>query len=218
MSKVDDLLQEINSWDLLKELPEQYQDFVYEQQIVVRENKIFIFEYVATALRKKISVFYDLLSKDYMLKVYCGMNEFIDINFIHPSKDHFATLFLKRWKDILTELGGKSNSTVSSIIIDKKILSLLEENILQKKIKNFELYISPENPFRYINGATIIIDYSDFAVGNQLVIYYNEIKDEFYADLRKNNMLQTCTIFDSKNTDELKSLLEKKMLDCLGIF
>lgn len=218
MSKVEDLLKEINSWELLNKLPADYKKFVYAQNIAVEDNKICIFEYSATALRKKISIFYDLLSKDYMLKVNGGLNEFIDINFIHPNKERFAKVFLSRFERVLDELGAEANDKVSSIMLDKKILSLSDENILPKKIKNFELYISPENIFRYINGANIIIDYTDFAAGNQLVIYYNEIKDEFYADLRKNNILQTCTLFDAKNIGELKSLLEKKMLDCLGIF
>lgn len=218
MPKVENLLKEIDSWELLNILPAQYKNFVYVQNIAVQDNKICIFEYVAATLRKKISVFYDLLSKDYMLKVHCGLNEFININFIHPSKEHFATLFLQRWENILEELGAEFNQQVSTILSEKNIMALADEKLLPKKINNFELFISPENNFRYINGATIIVDYTDFAAGNQLVIYYNEIKDEFYADLRKNNILQTCTLFDSKNITELKSLLEKKMLDCLGIF
>lgn len=218
MSKVDDLLKEINSWELLDDLPEQYKKFTYKKNISVQDSKIYIFEYIASSLRRKISIFYDLLSKDYMLKISCGLNEFIDINFIHPDKKHFAQLFVSRFNTVLDELGAERNVNISTIMLAKNILSLSDESVLPKKIKDFELYISPENIFPYINGANIIIDYTNFTLGNQLVIYYNEIKDEFYADLRKNNILQTCTLFDAKNIGELKSLLEKKMLACLGDF
>ena len=82
---------------------------------------------------------------------------------------------------------------------------------LAKKIGSFELYIDPSHAIEHINGSIILIDYSDFARRDQLIIMYNRLRDEFFGELKVNSVFRTTTSFDGRNVKELEDKLKKNL-------
>ena len=82
---------------------------------------------------------------------------------------------------------------------------------LPKKIGNFELYITPESPLEYINGSWVILDYSDFANGNQLMFLYNSFRNELFAETKKGYLPLTTEEFNANSLEALNALIEKKL-------
>ena len=82
---------------------------------------------------------------------------------------------------------------------------------LPKQIGNFELYITPGCPLEYINGSWIILDYSDFANGNQLMFLYNSFRNELFAEMKKGHLPLTTEEFNANSLEALSALLEEKL-------
>ena len=82
---------------------------------------------------------------------------------------------------------------------------------LPPKIGPFELYISPDRAIEHINGSIILIDYTDFARKDQLIIMYNRLRDQFFGELKINSVFHATMAFDSTNLKELEKCLDEHL-------
>ena len=98
--------------------------------------------------------------------------------------------------------------TISSIVCKKKIMEWEYGKSLPTELEGFELFIAPEKPLKITNGSYIILDYSDFSIASNFVIYYNIFRDEFFGEGRVHGIPEINYLFDSHDLAGLATKLE----------
>ncbi len=208
---MDDIIEQINNWQYPSSLPDKVEEFLLIKQIKADESSIEIFSYAAEHLKKKLLFYYNVKTKDYMLKRQFGFNEYNDINFINPSLEKMQQLLESNLEATLKEFLLPLSPDKSFILKEKGIYHWNYKDVLPAAIEDFELYIMPDKPVKLINGAYIVIDYSDFSKQKQFLIYYNELTDSFYAELKNKGIVSTTSAFDSRQIKDLEKLLIEKL-------
>ena len=93
---------------------------------------------------------------------------------------------------------------------EKKIYEWAYE--LPPEWEGFELYIKPSAAVEVTNGSFIVINYADFSIESDFVIYYNIYGDEFSGERRIRNAPQVTYTFDAKTLSELEEKLAENLV------
>ncbi|MBR4846609.1 MAG: hypothetical protein IKV08_00155, partial [Phascolarctobacterium sp.] len=148
---------------------------------------------------------------DYVIVKNLGLHTFRDDRFFTRDKDKFAEVVLNKLPSLLQEMG---KSKVKQMGYESEVMRFNEWDdwkTLPKQIGNFELYITPDNPLEYINGSWVILDYSDFVNGNQLMFLYNSFRNELFAEMKKGNLPLTTEEFNANSLEALSALIKEKL-------
>ena len=78
-------------------------------------------------------------------------------------------------------------------------------------LEGFELFISPAAPVEVTNGSFILINYADFTINSDFVLYYNIYSDEFSGENRINGSPRVTYAFDAKTLEELEDKLKNNL-------
>ena len=78
-------------------------------------------------------------------------------------------------------------------------------------LDGFSLFIRPDAPFPVANGSYIILDYTDFSINSNFVIYFNIFRDEFFGESRIAGVPTVTYDFDAKNLPRLELTLKSKL-------
>ena len=86
---------------------------------------------------------------------------------------------------------------------------------LPEELEGFELFVRPSAPVQLTNGSFLIIDYVDFARGNDVGIYYNCYRNEFFGEYHVNHMPYVSYSFDAADLEELEQRLKLHLVPYL---
>ena len=73
--------------------------------------------------------------------------------------------------------------------------------------------MAPTAPVEVTNGSHIIINYADFALNSDFVLYYNIYTDTFSGEARIKGAPHVTYTFDAATLDELTNKLQKNLAD-----
>lgn len=208
-------MEELENWSLLEKLPKQVEGFTLDLTKKEVGRRITFFTYTYQLKRQKVIGLYDLDTKDYMVRVIAGLNEYFDVHYIHSSQSGFEKVITERFPRTLCQLAVFKPENLESLITDTGVLDWAYGHELPKQYGAFELYIPPYEPFQVINGSYIVLDYSDFARESNLLIYYNVYRDEFFGEIRIFRTPEMTLKFDAKNIHELKVKLDENLISTL---
>lgn len=200
------LLSEMQTCEKLKLFPQEIDNFTLKINIQKTDEGFDILTYTNLNKFAKISLFYNMATKDYILKEYLGLTEFCNIKFINPSRDLWLDTVLYNLPSIIQRY---SLTNTNPILQEKGILQFRFD--FPALLQDFQLLISPQKPFSYLSGSSIILDYTNFTNNKQFLIYYNEFRDDFFAEYRVNNILCPCNVFDCRTIEDLELLLEANL-------
>lgn len=192
-------LQENNKFDIF---PLEILGFQRSIDYSETNTGIEILTYKNSSKFAKLVFFYNSATKDYMLKEYIGLTEFCNMKFINPVLDVWLETISANLESIMQRY---YLANTNPILAEKGIINFPFQ--LKPQFETFKLIITPQNPFTYLNGSSIIIDYTDFASNKQFLVYYNEFRDDFFAEYRVNNILFPCNKFDCRTLEDLSLLL-----------
>ncbi|MEN6412993.1 MAG: hypothetical protein ABFC84_09600 [Veillonellales bacterium] len=213
---MEDVIQEIQQWTFLASLPAEINGFILKKQLTRRNTQFLIFCYENSGCHRSFSVLYDSETKDYLAQVVAGLTEYCDIGFIVGDLSALERVLSMRMAKTIHDLAVFNESALSSIVKDKKILEWTYAKQLPSEISGFELYIRPFEPLKVLNGAYIIIDYSDFAAESNLTIYYNVFRDDFFGELRLHRTPEMAAVFECKQLNELEEKIEVNLRPTLA--
>lgn len=211
MSDNNDILTVLENWEFVKCLPTKIEDFELAVDVKKVNDEVDIFSYEDKKQKKKIRCYYNCATKDYMIKRMFGLNNYCEMEFITPKLEDFERILAEKLEQYVALLAEFKRENVSTILLDKGLLDWQYGKSLPESIMDFELYIRPFEPMRLINGSVVLIDYSDFNTLKQLVVYYNILRDEFYAEKKINGVVYTLAGFEAKSLKELESVLAEKL-------
>jgi hypothetical protein len=210
ITDMEKLTNELENWQHLARMPIEKEGFFLtidkEQDGSLRQKKFFT--YKNTKTHRAFSVLYDKATKEYLGKVSVGLREFCDIGYMAADIGKLEELLDRRLDDTLHALGKFSKEYLGGEFLQKKILDWSYAEELPCEVSGFELFISPREPVKVLNGSYIIIDYSDFIMESSLIIYYNIFRDEFFGELMFKHTPMTTAEFDAKTLPELEDKIK----------
>lgn len=199
---------DVCDWAYLKRLPPILEGFSYRKDMHVEEDIYALFSYENDAMHRAASAYYHEETKEYKLSVQIGLTNFCCIEFIAPNIAAFEKRLDEHLRKLLVELVTFDPKTISSIVCKKKIMEWEYGRGLPAELEGFELFIAPEKPLKITNGSYIILDYSDFSIASNFVIYYNIFRDEFFGEGRVHGIPEINYLFDSHDLAGLATKLE----------
>lgn len=209
--KITEIEEQLCEWEFLKELPQEIDGFKLTIGQGIDNQILTIASYGNAAVHSKLDLIYTSETFDYVPVKTIGMHTFRDIRYFCRDRDKFAKLMNEKLACLLADINIENSHKMDTLLRETGIADWGYAVNLPKQIGDFELFITPDNPVSYINGSTIIIDYSDFKHGHQLVFFYNNFRNEFFAEIKCNFMTAITHEFDCKSLDELEKKLKNSL-------
>lgn len=208
---IEEIQKQTHEWDFIKELPETIGVFKKKITDYIEGQVLFICRYEAPELRASVDLTYSAETFDYIMVRTMGLNSFRDVRLIYKERDVFEEKTKKYLPLVISNMEHPEQVNLGELYEAKKVEDWEFGKTLPKRIGSFELYIDPSHAIEHINGSIILIDYSDFARRDQLIIMYNRLRDEFFGELKVNSVFRTTTSFDGRNVKELEDKLKKNL-------
>ena len=212
---IEEIAVQVKDWAFINDLPEEFKGFTKQIKIEKQGQVLFICSYVNEALKARLDIIYTSETFDYILCRTMGLNEYRDIRFIYKQRDIFEREVGLKIESVLAEMSSPEHRKLVYIVDEKGIPTWEYGNNLPAKIGRFELYIRPCEVIRHINGSFIFLDYSDFERKDQLVIMYNVLRDEIFAELKVAGVFRTLRVFDCSTLKELEEKLKNHLEETL---
>lgn len=199
----------------MQELPETIEGFTLKRLMREDGDKFYIYSYESPALHRSIEVYYHEETKEYKLLVIIGLTEFCAIEYISESLAQLEHILRQKFALLIGDLSRFHREHINSIVTDKKIMEWNYIPQLPKQLEGFELFISPAEPVKVINGSYVVIDYCDFEIESNFIIYYNMFRDEFFGEARIRRIPEVTYAYDSSELDQLAAKLDEKLQNTL---
>lgn len=203
--------EETASWQYMQELPDTWQGFTLDREPAVGKDKYDLYRYVNEEWHKSAIVYFHEETHEYKVRLKIGLIEFCRIEFITGSLAEFEGLLKAQFEQMLHDMAEFNPATLSSIVVDKKILTWEAGQELPAEKEGFSLFIRPQEPVKINNGSYIVIDYVNFALESSFTVYYNIYRDEFFAEARIWNIPDVSYEFDASDLEELEEKLRSRM-------
>lgn len=209
--KITEIEADLQGWELLKQLPQEIEGFKLQAGTGISGQILNIASYINEEKHCRLDLIYTGETFDYVLVKSIGLHTFRDDRFFSREQERFGEMVLRKLPDILKEM---SNGLGKSLGYEAKAMGFEKWSFWKKlpqKLGNFELFITPDKPMEYINGSWIILDYSDFTRGNQIMFLYNGFRNELFAEMKKEYLPLTTDEFNAGNLESLSLLIDQKI-------
>lgn len=203
--------EETDSWEYMKNLPEEWHGFKLDREQVAGKDKYDLYSYVNEDWHKRAIVYFHEETHEYKVRLKIGIIEFARIEFITAKLPDFEELLNKQFEQLLMDLAHFNPATLSSIVVGKNLPDWQYGKDLPQETEGFELFIKPAEPVKINNGSYIVIDYVNFDLESSFTVYYNIYRDEFFAEARIWNIPDVNYDFDSSDLRELEEKLSARM-------
>ena len=200
--------EELSVWPFPKQLSATVLGFHLDLASQNNGTWTVLFTYELPEKHRRFIAFYDEATKDFMVRIVVGLTEYNDVSYIVTDIVAFEKLLKNRMTETLHELAVFEAHHLESVCLHTNIITWEYGQTLPKKIGIFELFISPDQPIKIINGSYIVIDYSCFAEETNLLIYYNIYRDEYFGEIRLRRTPELIFDLDAKTLAQLQENLE----------
>lgn len=208
---IGEIQEETREWEFIKKLPDTIGAFKKSLPDTIDGQILTICRYEAADLRAQLEIIYTTETWDYILVRTMGMNSYRDPRFIYKDRTQFEEKVSSYLESVLLEMEHPESVNLGEMVAEKGITTWEYGNNLPKQIGPFELYLTPAKAIEHLNGSIILIDYTDFARKDQLIIMYNRLRDQFFGELKINSVFHATMDFDSYSLKELQKKLEEHL-------
>ncbi|MCF0154645.1 MAG: hypothetical protein HUJ84_02765 [Veillonella sp.] len=158
---------------------------------------------------------YDKEVEDYTVRVNMPLFEFVDISFVRDNVPDYWANMQARCQQELTKL---LIEPAQNFCLEYKDIGLLEwdfSKVLPDRIGDFVRDIDPHHGIRMINGSYIICEYRRMDDRSGLILFFNMLRREFFAELRAHNYPEINHDLDATSVEELEVVLEEHLASVL---
>ena len=192
-------------------LPAELENFALKKIFAVDEDKFIFFSYINDEIHCALTSYFHEETMEFKVRQKIGLTEFCLTKFFTEDFLHFQQMIDAELDDVIKNLRDVKNKKPNQFLREKKIDVWKFGLELPATLEGFELFINPAAPVEVTNGSFIIINYADFKINSDFVIYYNVYTDEFSGERRINGAPQVIYTFDAKTLDELEDKLKKNL-------
>ena len=209
--KIETIMERRPSWDFLQNLPEEMFGFTLQEGGQLNRNEFTLASYVNEDWHRRLDLIYTKETYDYVPVRQAGLLRYRDLRYITRDKDVFAKNITQVLPRLLEETTPDYLPRSGHMLKSKGILDWAFPDTLPDRIGSFVKFIGPRRPLDFINNSTVILDYVDFACGNELVFLYNRARNEFFAENKKAFIPNTIHDFDALKLETLENLIREKL-------
>ena len=202
-------------WTVLDELPAEIEGFVLSRARELCEAQYAFFRYDCAAEHRTVVGFYDAATASYKLRVEVGVVDFALPSFIYGDLTAFGRELRRALPCVIAELHADALARQELLPVRESIETWTYGAALPEELEGFELFVRPSAPVQLTNGSFLIIDYVDFARGNDVGIYYNCYRNEFFGEYHVNHMPYVSYSFDAADLEELEQRLKLNLVPYL---
>lgn len=220
--KAKEIQEELEGWELFEKLPKTFGSFTYKEGTGIVGKILNICSYVSEEQHTRLDITYTDETFDFVPVKTIGLHTFREEKYYSRDRAKFTEMILNNLENLLNELDRSKPHAMDWEADALEFDKWDYWKSLPKQIGDFELYITPDNPVNYINGACVFLDYVDFKHGNELYLSYNYYRNEIYGDIVKKNLPLTTPAFDvsakiddNKKLEALSGILEEKLVKTL---
>ena len=198
-------------WEFLQKLPRELHGFTFKEGGQLNRHEFVLGAYENAEARRRLELIYTKETFDYVPIRQVGLLRYRDFRYITRDRDQFAELITGAIDRLVEETAPTYIPRSGHLLKKKGILDWSFPDTLPDRIGNFVKFIGPRYPLEFINNATVILDYADFAAGNELLFLYNRARNEFYSENKKLMIPNTMHEFDAKTLTDLEELLAENL-------
>ncbi len=209
--KIKEFETKLQDWDFLAQLPISINGFNFVKGTGITGRVVNIAAYVNESMHSRVDLIYMAETADYVPVKTIGLHNFCDERFFCRDREKFAKMMFQYLPDIIGDVDRSRNHPLCYEMSNIDFAGWKYWTKLPKRIEGYELFLTPDNPVRYINGSILFLDYTDFNRGNQVVFMYNTFRDELFAELKKKYIPLTTERFDAKKLSDLEKLMDTQL-------
>ncbi len=163
----------------------------------------------------KWQALYDQEVEDYTVHIIMPLFGFTDISFVRANASDYITSLKERYKDSLVKSLVKPELNFTYAYKTKGLPDWAYEPFLPSQVGCFSLDITPHNAIQMINGSFIIAEYKNGAEPSGLLLFYNVLRDEFFAESRLHNYPEINHDLDATTIAGLEDVLQLNLKEVL---
>ncbi len=207
--KIDEALA---AWTVLEELPAEIDGYLLSKDRQKHEAQYDFFRYDRADAHRSVVGFYDAATTSYKLRVEIGVVSFALPSFIHGDLETFGRELQRYLPRVMAELHADALATQELLPVREEIAAWEYGQELPEHLEGYELFVRPSAPAQMTNGSFLIIDYVDFARANDVGIYYNCYRNEFFGEYHAAGMPYVSYDFDAADLEELEQRLKLSLV------
>ena len=192
-------------------LPTELDGFALKKIFAPDEDKFIFFTCADEKIHCSLTTYFHEETAEFKVRQKIGLTEFCLTNFFTQDFKNFQTLLDAELEDVLKNLRGCRNKKLNPFLREKKIDAWTYGKNLPATLEGFELFINPAAPVEVTNGSFIVINYADFSINSDFILYYNIYTDECSGESRIKNSPHVSYAFDAKTLAELEDKLKKNL-------
>lgn len=192
-------------------LPAEIDGFELKKFFAPVEDKFIFFTYADEKIHCALTTYFHEETREFKVRQKIGLTEFCLTNFFTEDFKTFKALLDAQLDDVIKNLRGCRDKKLNNFLREKKIDTWTYGKNLPATLEGFELFIKPAAPVEVTNGSFIIINYVDFAINSDFVLYYNIYSDEFSGETRLDGAPHISYAFDAKTLKDLETKLKENL-------
>ena len=205
------LTAQVEEFHFAENLPAELEGFTIKKIFAPNEDKFIFFTYANEKIHCALTTYFHEETSEFKVRQRIGLTEFCLTNFFTEDFKTFQSLLDAELADVLKNLRGFRDKSIDNFQREKKIDTWTYGKNLPATLEGFELFISPAAPVEVTNGSFIIINYADFSINSDFVLYYNIYSDEFSGELRLDGAPHVSYAFDAKTLKDLETKLKENL-------
>ena len=205
------LTARVEEFHFAENLPAELEGFTIKKIFAPDEDKFIFFTYADEKIHCALTTYFHEETSEFKVRQRIGLTEFCLTNFFTEDFKTFQSLLDAELADVLKNLRGFRDKSIDNFQREKKIDTWTYGKNLPATLEGFELFISPAAPVEVTNGSFIIINYADFSINSDFVLYYNIYSDEFSGELRLDGAPHVSYAFDAKTLKDLETKLKENL-------
>ena len=197
-------------------LPESVGAFrlVVDKELDQEANLVRYFHY-KNDLGWRWDAVYDQEVQDYTVRITMPLFEFVDITFGRDNFDEFWACLQERAVQELTRLLVEPSQNFCLEYKDAGIADWDFSQAMPEEVCGFVRDIDPKHGVRMINGSYIIGEYRKMDDRSGLLLFFNMLRQEFFAELRIHNYPEINHDLDASNIEGLEAALKEQLVPIL---
>lgn len=198
-------------------LPAEIEGFALKKIFAADDDKFIFFTCTSDETHCALTTYFHTETNEFKVRQRIGLTEFCLTKFFTSDFAHFKELLDAQLDDVLKNLREIRGDKLNRFLREKNFHAWKFGAELPATLEGFELFIKPAAPVEVTNGSLIVLNYADFALGSDFVLYYNIYSDEFSGETRINGAPHVTYTFDAKTLPELTDKLKENLTDELRL-
>ena len=196
-----------------EDLPARLDGFVVKKIFAPDGDKFIFFTCTDDAIHCALTVYFHDETREFKVRQRIGLTEFCLTKFFTEDFAHFKELIDAELDGVLKNLRGVRDGQINRFLRELKLDEWAYGFELPATLEGFELFIRPAAPVEVTNGSFVVVNYADFALNSDFVLYRNIYTDEFSGERRIDGAPQVTYAFDAKTLAELEEKLKENLPD-----